>query len=74
MSFLINYSSSTGASTGQTPAHVPQPMHAAASISKQFSPCDIHPTGHSAAQAPQLIHFSQSILYAIIITTLPFEK
>ena len=47
-----------GASTGQTPAHVPQLMHADSSITKQLSPCDMHPTGHSAAQAPQLIHLS----------------
>jgi len=64
--FICFYYSSAGASTGQTPAHDPQLIQADASIVKQFSPCDIHPTGHSAAQAPQLIHFSQSILYAIL--------
>ena len=54
-----NYSlTSCGASTGQTPAHVPQLMQADSSITKQVSPCDIHPTGHAAAQAPQLIHLS----------------
>lgn len=68
------YSASTGASTGQTPAHEPQLIQADSSITKQVSPCDIHPTGHSEAQAPQPIHFSQSILYAILFTTLPLKK
>mgnify|MGYP004576128891 CR=1 len=56
--------SSAGASTGQTPAHVPQPMHVFSSIMYFSSPCEIHPTGHSAAHAPQDIHLSD-ILYAI---------
>jgi hypothetical protein len=60
--------SSSGASTGQTPWQVPQEMHADASISNFSSPCDIHPTGHSAAQAPQEIHLSV-ILYAIFFTS-----
>ena len=54
--------SSSGASTGQTPAHVPHPIHVASSITYLSSPCDIHPTGHSAAHAPQDIHLSV-ILY-----------
>ena len=56
------YSASTGASTGQTPAHVPHPIHADSSITKHVSPCEMHPTGQLAAQAPQLIHLSL-ILY-----------
>lgn len=62
------YSSSTGASTGQTPAQVPHPIQADASITYLSSPCEIHPTGQFAAHAPQLIHFSV-ILYAILFTT-----
>ena len=50
--------SSSGADTGQTPAHVPHEIHADCSISNLESPCDIHPTGHSAAHAPQEIHAS----------------
>jgi hypothetical protein len=60
--------SSSGASTGQTPAQVPQPMHAAWSITNLSSPCEMHPTGHSPAQAPQEIHLSV-ILYAIFFTS-----
>jgi len=61
--FYMFYSSS-GASTGQTPAHVPHPIHVASSIMYLSSPCDMQPTGHSAAHAPQDIHLSD-ILYAI---------
>ena len=39
--FIIPYSS-TGASTGQTPAQVPQDIHADWSITNLSSPCDIH--------------------------------
>jgi hypothetical protein len=45
-----------GASTGQTLAHVPQSTHTLSSITKIPSPSVIQVTGHSAAQAPQLIH------------------
>ena len=50
--------SSTGASTGQTPAHVPHPIHASLSITNLSSPFEIHSTGQFAAHAPQLIHIS----------------
>ena len=69
--YIIIYSSS-GASTGQTPAHVPQPMHEFASIMYLSSPCDMHSTGHSAAQAPQDIHLSV-ILYAMFSPPLKFK-
>ena len=65
------YYSSSGASTGHTPAHVPHPIHVDASISYCVSPCDMHDTGHSAAHAPQDIHLSV-ILYAIIFTSFTF--
>ena len=60
--------SSSGASTGQTPAQVPHPIHCAGSILYLSSPSVIQPTGHSAAHAPHLIHFSV-ILYAMSFTT-----
>ena len=71
VAFEINFHySSSGAPTGQTPAHVPHDMHAFASISYFPSPCFIHSIGHCAAQAPHEIHLSE-ILYAIIFT--PFK-
>jgi len=62
---LYVFYSSSGASTGQTPAHVPHPIHVASSITYLSPSCDIHPTGHSAAQAPHAIHLSE-ILYDIL--------
>jgi len=62
------YYSSTGALTGQVPAHEPQPIQADWSITNLSSPSDMQPTGHSAAQAPHDIHASV-ILYAIYVTT-----
>lgn len=67
----INYYCSSGALTGQTPAHVPHPIQADSSITNFPSPCDMHPTGHSAAHAPHPIHASV-ILYAIYVTTFHF--
>jgi uncharacterized protein involved in high-affinity Fe2+ transport len=63
---LLSYSASSGALTGHTPAQVPHPIQEFLSITYVVSPCDMHPTGHSAAQAPQLIHLSV-ILYAILV-------
>ena len=55
LSYYVFYSSS-GASTGQTPAQVPQLIQADWSITNLSSPWEIHPTGHSAAQPPPEIH------------------
>ena len=69
---IFMYYSSSGASTGHTPAHVPHPMQDDASISYFPSPCDIQDTGHSAAHAPHAIHLSV-ILYAITIFPPPLN-
>jgi hypothetical protein len=61
----MKYYSATGAPTGQTLAQFPQSMQLSASITNMPSPSLIQLTGHSAAQAPQLMHES-TILYAII--------
>lgn len=53
-----NWSSGFGASTGQTPEQVPQPMQSFGFITYLLSPFFMHETGHDAAQAPQLIHSS----------------
>ena len=56
--FYIQYiyvSYAWGAPTGQTPAQEPQSMQVSASITYLLSPSLIALTGHSAAQAPQLI-------------------
>lgn len=47
-------------------------MHVFSSIMYFPSPCEMHPTGHSAAHAPQDIHLSD-ILYAILNSP-PFHK
>jgi hypothetical protein len=52
------------ASTGQTPAQVPQSVHFAGSIQRRLSFSEIASTGHSLSQEPQLIHSSLT-LYAI---------
>ena len=59
-----NYSSISGAETGQTAAHVPHSIHLSGSITYFSSPSEMHSTGHFAAHAPHLIHASV-ILYAI---------
>jgi len=59
----LNYSAS-GAPTGQAPAHAPHSIHASASITNLPSPSVIASTGHSEAQAPQLMQ-SSLIIYAI---------
>jgi len=48
----ISYSSEI-APVGHVPAHAPQEMQAAASISNLPSPSEIAPTGQAPAQAPQ---------------------
>lgn len=58
--------------TGQVPAHEPQEMQAAASISNLPSPSLIAPTGQEPAQAPQDTQLSP-ITNAIIIILL-YEK
>lgn len=63
--YLVHFSySGCGAPTGQTLAHVPQSMQVPASITYLESPAEIQDTGHSASQAPQLMHSSE-IMYAI---------
>ena len=59
------YYSGWGASTGQTPAQEPHSIQVFASITYLSSPEDIHSTGHSASQAPQLIQasFIKAIYY-----------
>jgi hypothetical protein len=52
------------ASTGQTPAQVPQSVHFSGSIQRRLSFSEIASTGHSLSQEPQLIHSSLT-LYAI---------
>jgi hypothetical protein len=64
--FIFNYSTA-GAPTGHTPSHVPHSMQRSLSITKHFSPWSIQLIGQAPAHAPQLIHFSESILYAIFI-------
>ena len=54
----------SGAPTGQTLAQLPHSMHVSASITYFESPSAMHDTGHSEAQAPQLMHSSE-IAYAI---------
>ena len=71
--FILCTYSSSGASTGQTPAHVPHPIHVSLSIMYLSSPCDMQLTGHSAAHAPQDIHLSV-ILYAILYIPPPFKN
>jgi hypothetical protein len=54
------------ASTGQAPAHAPQPRHSSALITYFPSVSTlIAPTGHSASQVPQPMQVSLSITYAI---------
>ncbi len=53
-----------GAPTGQTLAQDPQSIQVSGSITYLPSPSEIAFTGHSASQAPQLIH-SSLITYAI---------
>ena len=67
LGFLKPVYSGLGASTGQTFAHAPQSIQASLSITYISSPGDIHDTGHSGSQAPQLIH-SSLIKYATYIT------
>ena len=55
--FSADYSA-CGASTGQTLAQLPQSMHTSASITYLPSPSLMQETGHSAAQAPQLMQSS----------------
>jgi hypothetical protein len=47
-----------GASTGQTPAHAPQSMQVAASMTNLASPSEMAFTGHSPSHAPQLMQSS----------------
>lgn len=68
----VNYAS-TGAPTGQTPAHAPQEMHAPSSTLNLPSPSEIALTGHSLSHAPQLIH-SSLIIYANIIHLLSSSR
>ena len=56
--FGFNYSAA-GAETGHTPAHAPHSMQESASITYLPSPAEIQETGHSASQAPQLMHSSE---------------
>jgi hypothetical protein len=58
-----------GASTGQTLAQVPQSTQTLSSITYLPSPSLMQETGHSEAQAPQLMQ-SSLILYAMIHTSL----
>ena len=60
-----DYSSFTGAPTGQAPAQAPHSRHSSASITYLSSPSVMHPTGHSSAQAPHLMQ-SSVILKAIL--------
>jgi hypothetical protein len=63
--YISNYSSAgLGASTGQTPVHVPQEMQAASSITYLSPLAEIQATGQAPAHAPHPIHLSL-ILYAI---------
>jgi len=48
---------STQASTGQTPAHAPQEMHASSTITYGV-PSLMQSTGHSGAHAPQAMQSS----------------
>lgn len=61
-----------GASTGQTPAQVPQSMHSSLLITYLPSFSEIQLTGHSSAHAPQAMQ-SSVITYAIFSTSLPFD-
>ena len=63
----INYSEI--APTGHAPAHAPQEMQVASSISNFPSPSLIAPTGHPPAQLPHEIHESE-ITYAIANSSL----
>lgn len=58
--------SAEGAPTGQTPAQAPHSIQVSASITYLPSPSEIALTGHSASQAPQLMH-SSLITYAMEI-------
>ena len=64
----FNYASAI-ALTGHCPAHEPQSMHVASSITNFPSPALIAPTGHCPSQEPQLMQESP-IQYAIIIILL----
>jgi hypothetical protein len=52
-------------SVGQTLEHAPQEMQVSASIWYWSAPSEIALTGHSASQAPHLMHESL-ILYATV--------
>jgi hypothetical protein len=66
--FIIQNYFCCGASTGHTFAHAPHSIQASSSITYLESPADMHDTGHSASQAPQLMQ-SSVIKYAIISTS-----
>jgi len=65
---IRHYYSGCGASTGQTLAQEPQSIQEAASIMYLLSPAEMHSTGHSASQAPQLMHSSE-MKYAMVDTS-----
>lgn len=56
------------ASVGQAFAQAPQEMQVSASITYWSAPSEMALTGHSASQAPHLMHASE-ILYATVIFT-----
>ena len=62
----------SGASTGQTLAHVPQPTHSSAFMTYFPSFSEMQLTGQLSAHVPQPMHLSGSILYVIIFP--PFRR